>query len=38
MFGFNRAIDLAEKFPDAQVSAVDISPMVPRFVPDSLSK
>ena len=38
MFGLNRAIDLAVKFPDAQVSAVDISPMVHRFVPDSLSK
>ena len=29
---------MAEKFPDAQVTAVDISPMVPWFVPDCLSK
>lgn len=30
-FGYNRAIDIAEKFTDAQVTAVDISPMLPRF-------
>ena len=36
-FGYNRAIDIAEKFPDAQVTAVDIGPMLPRFVPGDLS-
>jgi len=34
--GYNRAIDIAEKFPDAQVTAVDIGPMLPRFVPGDL--
>ena len=34
----NRAIDIAEKFPDAQVTAVDISPMLPRFVSTNLQK
>jgi hypothetical protein len=30
--GYNRAIESAEKFPDAQVTAVDIDPMLPRSV------
>ena len=30
--GHGRAIDSAEKFPDAQVIAVDINPLLPRFV------
>ena len=32
LFGYNRAIDIADKFPNAQVTAVDISPMLSRFV------
>jgi hypothetical protein len=37
LFGYNRAIDIADKFPNAQVTAVDISPMIPRFASTSLS-
>jgi len=36
LFGYNRAIDIADKFPNAQVTAVDISPMLSRFVPTGL--
>jgi len=34
-FGYDRAIDIAEKFPDAQVTAVDIGPILPRPVPSN---
>lgn len=36
-FRCNGAIDIAQAFPDAQVTAVDIGPMFPRFVPGGLS-